>query len=127
VRGVLEPSEAWGDLRAPLRVASTHPLRVEVDPDGQTTHTRLQVVRAGPSRSEVRIEAVTGRAHQLRVHLAHLGHPIVGDPAYDPETLPGERMRLHAEELWIPAEVAGSRDDVVVRASELPFPVTPPG
>lgn len=127
VRGVLEPSEAWVDLRAPLRVASTHPLRVAVAPDGQPAHTRLQAVRAGSSRSEVRLEAVTGRAHQLRVHLAHLGHPIVGDPAYDPETPPGERMRLHADELWIPAEAAGSPRDVVVRASALPFPVTPPG
>ena len=40
--------------------------------------------RAAADASELELEPVTGRQHQLRVHLAHLGHPIVGDPLYDP-------------------------------------------
>lgn len=43
----------------------------------------------------------TGRAHQLRVHLLALGHPIVGDALYDPHR-PAERLMLHAERLHVP-------------------------
>ena len=48
---------------------------------------------AGVDASELELEPVTGRQHQLRVHLAHLGHPIVGDPLYDPAP---RRRRAHA-------------------------------
>ena len=42
---------------------------------------------------------VTGRSHQLRVHLMALGHPIVGDPLYGPQPPQASRLMLHAERL----------------------------
>jgi len=51
---------------------------------------------SGQSRLELR--PVTGRAHQLRVHLLALGHPIVGDALYDPDR-PAPRLLLHAQDL----------------------------
>ena len=64
--------------------------------------------RAGADASELELEPVTGRQHQLRVHLADLGHPIAGDPLYDPGAAPGERMALHARALILPAGVVGN-------------------
>lgn len=51
----------------------------------------------------------TGRAHQLRVHLLALGHPIVGDALYDPER-PAPRLMLHAERLRLPHPDGGELD-----------------
>ena len=51
---------------------------------------------------------MTGRQHQLRVHLAHLGYAIIGDPLYDPGAVPGERMQLHARALELPVGVVGN-------------------
>ena len=62
-----------------------------------TTHVRVLHRDAGASRCTVELVPVTGRTHQLRVHLAAQGHPIVGDALYGG---PGhERMLLHAAEL----------------------------
>jgi 23S rRNA pseudouridine1911/1915/1917 synthase len=73
-------------------------------PDGQgkpaaTDYHVLHVEQAGPSpTSLVRCDLHTGRTHQIRVHLHHCGHPIVGDPIYgNPRRLPkAERLLLHA-------------------------------
>ena len=55
------------------------------------------------------LEPVTGRSHQLRVHLLALGHPIVGDELYGPEPAPSTRMMLHAAELSLPHPRTGER------------------
>lgn len=61
--------------------------------------TYYQVLATANDYSLVRLQLATGRTHQLRVHLAHSGHPIVGDPVYGCDTFPqmllhGERQRL---------------------------------
>lgn len=55
--------------------------------------TDYQSLAVGPSRSLVRLHLGTGRTHQLRVHLSHAGHPIVGDPIYNSQS--PEQMLLH--------------------------------
>ena len=60
-------------------------------------------------RTRVSLEPVTGRSHQLRVHLLALGHPIVGDELYGPEPAPSTRMMLHAAELSLPHPRTGER------------------
>ncbi len=84
------------------------PPRFRVDPAGISAHTRIRLVRAGEATSELTLEPVTGRQHQLRVHLAHLGHAIVGDPLYDPLAVSGERMHLHARAIELPAGAVGN-------------------
>ncbi|MBH9552850.1 RluA family pseudouridine synthase [Inhella gelatinilytica] len=59
---------------------------------------------APPGCSRLLLRPLTGRAHQLRVHLLSLGHPIVGDALYDPER-PAERLLLHAQTLEWPAHL----------------------
>jgi 23S rRNA pseudouridine955/2504/2580 synthase len=55
---------------------------VRVDPEGKASVSHIKVLerRGGHSFCEIRIE--TGRTHQIRVHAAHIGHPVAGDPKY---------------------------------------------
>jgi 23S rRNA pseudouridine1911/1915/1917 synthase len=96
------------DVRLPIARASHAPPRFRVDPAGVAAHTRIRLLRSEPHASGLELEPLTGRQHQLRVHLAHLGHALVGDPLYDAEALPGERMRLHARALELPAGAVGN-------------------
>jgi 23S rRNA-/tRNA-specific pseudouridylate synthase len=76
-----------------------------IDPAGLAAHTRLLALASDGATTQVRLEAVTGRQHQLRLHLAHIGHAILGDPLYDAEAKPGETLQLVADELVLPADV----------------------
>ena len=69
---------------------------------GKPSLTRFCVIErhAGQHTTRVSLEPVTGRSHQLRVHLMALGHPIVGDPLYGPGL--GARLLLHAAQLSVP-------------------------
>ena len=54
-----------------------------VDPEGQAAHSEMRLIAAAGQRfSLVALRPHTGRTHQLRVHMAHVGHPIIGDPKY---------------------------------------------
>jgi 23S rRNA pseudouridine1911/1915/1917 synthase len=120
VRGRLAVAQDWTDLQFPLREAGQKPKRIAVDPLGLPAHTRVRVLGHAPDEgTRVRLEAVTGRQHQLRVHLAHIGHPIQGDRLYDPEARPDEPLQLTADELWIPAHVCGkSESDAFIYLAE---------
>jgi tRNA pseudouridine32 synthase/23S rRNA pseudouridine746 synthase len=103
--GRLEPDE--GLVRAPIRKDWTRndpPVYMVCGERGKPAITRFQVEERRGRFSRVRLFPVTGRSHQLRVHLRHLGHPILGDPIYgDGE---GE-MRLCAVALAFPHPVTG--------------------
>lgn len=69
-----------------------------VDPrKGQIAVTHIQVLKTNHKTSLVRCRLETGRTHQIRVHLAHQGHPIIGDPLYN--QIPASRLMLHAQTL----------------------------
>ena len=90
-----------GRLSLPLRC--DWPNRPRQIPDciqGRRAVTAWEVMWREPGATRVRLRPLTGRSHQLRVHMLALGHPILGDPLYAPDTA-GEydRMMLHSEEL----------------------------
>jgi len=60
---------------------------VKVDPKGKPAHTIIRPLRYFPEHDMTLVEAspMTGRTHQIRVHLFHVEHPIIGDPVYGPE------------------------------------------
>ncbi|EMF0248573.1 RluA family pseudouridine synthase [Enterococcus hirae] len=64
---------------------------------GQTALTHVSVDQVLNGQTQVYCVLETGRTHQIRVHLSHIGHPIVGDPLY--QTRPANRLMLHALEL----------------------------
>jgi tRNA pseudouridine32 synthase/23S rRNA pseudouridine746 synthase len=77
------------------------PLQI-VDPvDGKSTRTEWTLLESSDDQSRIALHPVTGRSHQLRVHLQTLGHPILGDNFYAPPEIIARapRLMLHAEAL----------------------------
>lgn len=88
--------------------------RVRVSDDGKTSHTVFRLVARWEHFSLLEAELKTGRTHQIRVHLAHLGFPIAGDEKYGDfalnKALPREglkRMFLHAWKMSLPHPISG--------------------
>ena len=79
---------------------------------GKPSVTRWRVLDydAAMDATRVGLEPVTGRSHQLRVHMRELGHPMLGDPLYAPETIRGRspRLLLHAVSLSMPHPLTGT-------------------
>jgi len=84
-------------------------LRRMVSPDGAAARTHYAVLETGRGRSLVKLRLDTGRTHQIRVHMAHLGCPLVGDFLYGEETeeLP-DRFALHSAFLQLRQPVTGA-------------------
>jgi 23S rRNA pseudouridine1911/1915/1917 synthase len=66
---------------------------------GKLAITHVRVIQRTASKTHVEVELETGRKHQIRVHLAELGHPIVGDPFYGNKKSPIRRLALHGIKL----------------------------
>jgi 23S rRNA pseudouridine1911/1915/1917 synthase len=89
---------------APGRVRESH------DPGrGRPAVTHWRVVRAGARHTLLEATLETGRRNQIRVHLAGLGHPVAGDPAYGARTDPFARLALHAHVLGFEHPGRGER------------------
>lgn len=92
-----------GEIDLPLAPDWPNRPRQRVDPEhGKAAQTRYAVIdNEDPRGSRLRLEPLTGRTHQLRVHLAALGHPIVGDRLYAPCPAVAPRLLLHATRLGL--------------------------
>lgn len=110
VQGVMT---AGGTISAPLARHPVHRIKRAVSAGGQEAITHYRVVQRYAAHTHIRVNLETGRTHQIRVHMAHLKYPIVGDPLYGgryrippncAEELTGaletfKRQALHASEL----------------------------
>ncbi len=99
--GRLEPGV--GTLDAPLIVDwENRPRQMVCHATGKPARTDWRVHRYGAGETRVRLMPLTGRSHQLRVHMLSLGHPILGDPLYaEGDAAAHPRMMLHAESLRV--------------------------
>ncbi len=97
VKGVVADDRFKIDL--PLGPHHTHPTKRQVVASGKSATTELVVVRRYRDATLVEAHPLTGRTHQLRVHLAAIGHPIVGDRLYGTATTSLGRQFLHAASL----------------------------
>jgi len=96
------PAAARGSIDAPLRVCTDAPRtrpKTVVDPAGLPARTDYEVLQRGRDTALLRLVLHSGRTHQIRAHLRHLGHPIVGDVRYGAAPARGEGFLLHASEL----------------------------
>jgi 23S rRNA pseudouridine1911/1915/1917 synthase len=107
-----------GRIEAPIGRDPKQRRRMAVVPDGRPAVTGYRVRERLPGWTLLELDLITGRTHQIRVHLAAIGHPVAGDPVYGtgtsrrgPEGL--DRLFLHAWRL----ELAGPRDGRLIRAT----------
>ena len=116
-QGVPESEE--GVIDRPIGRADGSVLRREVRPDGANAVTRYKVMSTKNGRSLVRLELETGRTHQIRVHMAWLGHPLVGDFLYGVEdkALIG-RTALHSWQLSLTQPLTGERIELTAPLPE---------
>jgi tRNA pseudouridine32 synthase / 23S rRNA pseudouridine746 synthase len=97
------PPQAEGLIDLPLaRLDATRGWWMKVDPLGQPAQTQWKVLAKDETRALLALMPLTGRTHQLRVHCAALGFPILGDPIYGTASGDGERLHLHASAIEIP-------------------------
>lgn len=96
VDGVPKQEEALIDL--PIARHPTAPSTFRVNASGKAAQTTYKVLKSDGERSLVELRPRTGRTHQLRVHMAHIGTPIHGDRVYGKEA---DRLYLHAASLEI--------------------------
>jgi len=103
VAGHLPEKEAVIDM--PIERNPKAPATFRVGPNGKPAKTRYKVLQETKNATLVELKPETGRTHQLRVHLAAIGHPIIGDPLYG-SGRHGDRLYLHAAslELTLPYE-----------------------
>jgi 23S rRNA pseudouridine1911/1915/1917 synthase len=117
LNGHLQP--AWGRIEAPVGRDPHHRQRMTVLAGGREAVTEYHVLeqfahQVGPAAGEytlVEAEPVTGRTHQIRVHFASIGHPVVGDGVYGKRktSLPISRQFLHARRLGFKHPSTGQR------------------
>lgn len=92
------PDPLEGTVDAPIAHASDSPIAHRVDPEGLRAVTHYKTLRAG-ELSLVALRLDTGRTHQIRVHMAHIGCPLLGDFLYGAEDERISRPALHSHQL----------------------------
>ncbi|HHT98950.1 MAG TPA: RluA family pseudouridine synthase [Acholeplasma sp.] len=89
-----------GVIDMPIGRHRTNRLKMAVDPEGKRAVTHFKVLEQFDKYTLIECELETGRTHQIRVHMAHIGYPIVGDPIYGPKDVIGDTGQfLHAHTL----------------------------
>ena len=73
---------AGGEVDAPIGRHRTQRTKMAVTDRGKSAMTHYRIRRRFPSHTHIRLRLQTGRTHQIRVHMAHIDHPLVGDPVY---------------------------------------------
>ncbi len=108
-----DPASAWQSIELPILVDwPNRPLRKIDFENGKPSSTRWRCLSFDAARnvSRLELEPLTGRSHQLRVHLKAIGHPILGDALYAPPDIAAlsPRLLLHATELGFAHPVSGA-------------------
>ncbi|MBH0228975.1 RluA family pseudouridine synthase [Halobacillus yeomjeoni] len=99
-----------GKIDEPIGKDRHHGTRRRVSPRGQKAVTNYEVIHYDPARdlTLVELQLETGRTHQIRVHMSHIGHPLYGDVLYR-GSKKGNRVALHAFKVEFPHPITGER------------------
>ena len=109
------PSARTGTIDAAIGRDRRDRLRMSIDTDApREARTHFELEERFPASSLLEVVLETGRTHQIRVHLAAIGHPVCGDPLYGAPGRYGlSRQFLHARRLCLPHPITGEEIDVV--------------
>lgn len=88
-----------GRIEENIKKETARGIKRIISPDGQYSKTNYYPVKSENGCSLIRLNPETGRTHQLRVHMAHIGHPLYGDYLYGKE-IPGTRIMLHCSAMY---------------------------
>jgi len=110
VTGIL--AQETGIINAPIGRKPDSIIERIVRPDGQLAITHYRRLKTFKNASFVELELLTGRTHQIRVHLAHIGHALLGDDLYGGSTELIKRQALHASRLLFTHPVSGETIDI---------------
>lgn len=105
VEGHLDNKHAIIDM--PIERNPKKPATFRVGSNGKSSITEYEVIKSSKDYDLVELRPKTGRTHQLRVHMAKLGHPILGDPLYQGK--PADRLYLHSASLNIKIPKGGTK------------------
>ncbi len=111
------PEAKEGVINAPLlKVNTKRGWRIVIDPTGQESVTEYKVIAEKDGLCWIEASPLTGRTHQIRIHLKSIGAPIIGDPFYgkNSDDNGGEILHLHARSVSVP--IYKNRDAVHVEA-----------
>ena len=104
------PPVPCGTVDAPIGPVDGSPVAREVRPDGKSARTHYKAVRSFGPRTLVELELDTGRTHQIRVHMAHIGCPLTGDFLYGTENRALiARPALHSARLELAHPITGEK------------------
>jgi 23S rRNA pseudouridine1911/1915/1917 synthase len=99
-----------GIIDAPIGKDRHHKSRRRVVTGGDAAMTRYEVIHESKDYSIARVELETGRTHQIRVHMSHIGHPLLGDSLYGGRAAGGlSHQALHGERLIFPHPLTGKK------------------
>ena len=113
------PCPVEGDIDLPIGRADGSLLKRQTDPLGVPAHTHYQVLAAAQGRALLRLTPTTGRTHQLRLHMAAIGHPLTGDWLYGTENRSLiARPALHSYHLRMRHPLTGQVIDVTAPLPE---------
>ncbi|MBR4539988.1 MAG: RluA family pseudouridine synthase [Clostridia bacterium] len=99
-----------GVIEKPIGRSKTDRKKMAVDENGRWAKTEWKVLKEYPDRTLLDVHIITGRTHQIRVHMASIGHPVLGDVLYGHKRMPdAPRLMLHAYSLAFTHPVTGER------------------
>ncbi|WP_148930296.1 RluA family pseudouridine synthase [Paenibacillus methanolicus] len=113
------PRQASGIVDAPIGKDRHHGSRRRVSPGGDQARTHYEVVRQNAGWARLRLRLETGRTHQIRVHMCHIGHPLAGDALYGGRTEAIGHQALRGARLTFPHPLTG--EPVRVECPEPPW------
>ena len=102
--------EPEGMIEKPIGRSKTDRKKMAVDENGRWAKTEWKVLKEYPDRTLLDVHIITGRTHQIRVHMSSVGHPVLGDPLYGHKRMPdAPRLMLHAYSLEFTHPTTGER------------------
>lgn len=100
-------AEDEGRIEGPIGRDPSHRQRMRILPQGKPAITEFRVLKRFERSTLVEIQPLTGRTHQIRVHLSAIGHPVVGDDVYGSRFVGEDRLMLHAWQMKLAHPITG--------------------